>query len=175
MQKPAASPRRPRRRTSRPCSYYYDWVEGNLEATSPRRPTGKRRLPPCARHAAEARPERVRQILLPADVRKKALVIDMRGNGGGNVSPHAHREAAPRASSMINDLAQLQPATPTPAAMIYGPMVTPAQRVLGVGRRPVPVPLQDQHKLGKLIGKRSPGAASSASATHAAAGSTAAR
>ena len=32
------------------------------------------------------RPRRVRQAFLSAG-RKKALIIDMRGNGGGNVSP----------------------------------------------------------------------------------------
>src|SRR5262249_36243265 len=98
--------------------YYHDWVEGNLKRVS------------------EATGGKVGYIHVPdmlqtglnefaryyyPQVTKKALIIDVRGNGGGNVSPMLI-ERLRREIAMIS-ISRNNSARTDPAAMIYGPMV----------------------------------------------------
>jgi tricorn protease len=85
-------------------------------------------------------------------VRKKALIIDVRGNGGGNVSPMLI-ERLRREAAMITIARNSSPRT-DPAAMIYGPLVCLMNEFSASDGDLFPYRFR-QHHLGKLIGKRS--------------------
>ena len=85
-------------------------------------------------------------------VRKSALVIDMRGNGGGNVSPMLI-ERLRREIAMITISRNSSPRA-DPPAMLYGPMVCLLNEFSASDGDLFPFRFR-QHKLGKLIGKRS--------------------
>lgn len=85
-------------------------------------------------------------------VDKKALIIDMRGNGGGNVSPMLI-ERLRREIAMISLARGSQPTT-DPAAMIWGPKTCLINEFSASDGDIFPYRFR-QHKLGKLIGKRS--------------------
>ena len=86
-------------------------------------------------------------------LRKKALIIDVRGNGGGNVSPMLI-ERLRREIAMIDHRPQQRRRSTDPAAMIYGPMVCLMNEFSASDGDLFPYRFR-QHKLGKLIGKRS--------------------
>jgi tricorn protease len=83
---------------------------------------------------------------------KKAMIIDMRGNGGGNVSPMLI-ERLRREIAMI-DIARNSVPDTDPGAMIYGPKVCLLNEFSASDGDLFPYRFR-QHKLGKLIGKRS--------------------
>lgn len=83
---------------------------------------------------------------------KKALIIDMRGNGGGNVSPMLI-ERLRREIAMI-DIARNSVPDTDPGAMLYGPKVCLLNEFSASDGDLFPYRFR-QHKLGKLIGKRS--------------------
>jgi len=83
---------------------------------------------------------------------KKALIIDMRGNGGGNVSPMLI-ERLRREVAMIGIARGAQPHT-DPQAMIWGPMACLLNEFSASDGDIFPYRFR-QYKLGKLIGKRS--------------------
>lgn len=128
---------------------YRDWVEKNRkrvdEATG-----GKVAYIHVPDMMQEGLNEFVRQFYPQVD--KKALVIDMRGNGGGNVSPMLI-ERLRREVAMIGIARGGQPHT-DPQAMIWGPMTCLLNEFSASDGDIFPYRFR-QHKLGKLIGKRS--------------------
>lgn len=82
---------------------------------------------------------------------KKALIIDVRGNGGGNVSPMLI-ERLRRQIAMI-DIARNSVPDTDPEALIYGPKVCLLDEFSASDGDLFSYRFR-QHKLGKLIGKR---------------------
>ncbi len=83
---------------------------------------------------------------------KKALIIDVRGNGGGNVSPMLI-ERLRREIAMITIARNSIPRT-DPREMIWGPMTCLLNEFSASDGDLFPYRFRE-HKLGKLIGKRS--------------------
>jgi tricorn protease len=83
---------------------------------------------------------------------KKALIIDMRGNGGGNVSPQLI-ERLRREIAMIAIARNSIPQT-SPGGMLLGPMVCLLNEFSASDGDLFPYQFK-HYKLGKLIGKRS--------------------
>lgn len=129
--------------------YYHDWVEGNLE------------------HVRKATDGQVGYLHVPdmlqtglnqfaryyyPQLGKKALIIDMRGNGGGNVSPMLI-ERLRREIAMITIARNSIPFT-DPRGMVYGPKVCLMNEFSASDGDLFPFRFK-QHGIGKLIGKRS--------------------
>ncbi len=129
--------------------FYHDWVEGNLkkvtDATGGK--VGYLHVPDMLANGLN----QFARYFYP-QVRKKALIIDMRGNGGGNVSPMLI-ERLRREIAMITIARNSVPRT-DPAAMVHGPMVCLMNEFSASDGDLFPYRFR-QHKLGKLIGKRS--------------------
>jgi tricorn protease len=85
-------------------------------------------------------------------LRKKALIIDVRGNGGGNVSPQLI-ERLRREIAMVNVSRNAAP-QPNPGGLFQGPMVCLLNEFSASDGDLFPYRFQ-KYKLGKLIGKRS--------------------
>ncbi len=83
---------------------------------------------------------------------KEALIIDVRGNGGGNVSPQII-ERLRRELVMVN-IARNRTATANPSHMLLGPKVTLLNEYSASDGDIFPFRFRE-HGLGKLIGKRS--------------------
>jgi tricorn protease len=129
--------------------YYYDWVEANIQKVS------------------DATDGKVGYIHVPdmqvvgldefakhfyPQVRKKALIIDVRGNGGGNVSPMLIERLA-RQIDMILIARNSIPHT-SPPEMIWGPKVCLMNEFSASDGDLFPYRFR-AHQIGKLIGKRS--------------------
>ncbi len=129
--------------------YYHDWVEGNLakvaKATDGK--VGYLHVPDMQQKGLNE----FARYFYP-QVRKKALIIDVRGNGGGNVSPMLI-ERLRREIAMITIARNSLPRT-DPVAMIYGPMTCLLNEFSASDGDLFPYRFRE-HKLGKLIGKRS--------------------
>ncbi|MDZ7376302.1 MAG: PDZ domain-containing protein, partial [candidate division KSB1 bacterium] len=128
--------------------YYLNWVEDNI------------------RKVTEATDGKVGYIHIPdmgvtglnefvkyyyPQLEKKALIIDVRGNGGGNVSPMII-ERLRREAAMIT-IARNRIPTVDPAGMVWGPKVCLINEFSASDGDIFPYRFR-QHKLGKLIGKR---------------------
>ncbi len=129
--------------------YYHDWVEGNLEHVSKRTggQVGYLHVPDMLQTGLN----QFAKYFYP-QLRKKALIIDVRGNGGGNVSPMLI-ERLRREIDMITIARNTSP-RPDPAAMVYGPMVCLLNEFSASDGDLFPYRFK-HYKLGKLIGKRS--------------------
>ena len=116
--------------------YYYAWVQDNIEKVSKKTggKVGYLHIPDMGRPGLN---EFVKHYY--PQLRKKALIIDVRGNGGGNVSPMII-ERLRRELAMV-DIARNGVPQPNPSDMLIGPMVPPDERILRLRRRPLPVPL----------------------------------
>jgi tricorn protease len=129
--------------------YYYNWVQGNIkkvnDATDGK--VGYLHVPDMQVNGLN---EFVKHFY--PQVHKKALIIDMRGNGGGNVSPMLI-ERLRRQIDMIT-IARNSVPNADPAAMIYGPMACILNEFSASDGDLFPYRFR-QYKLGKLIGKRS--------------------
>lgn len=129
--------------------YYHDWVQKNLkkvtEETAGR--VGYIHVPDMQVSGLN---EFTRQFY--PQVRKKALIIDVRGNGGGNVSPMLI-ERLRREIAMITIARNSVPNT-DPSAMIWGPKVCLMNEFSASDGDLFPYRFR-MHKLGQLIGKRS--------------------
>ena len=129
--------------------YYYDWVQGNLEkvekATQGR--VGYIHVPDMQVNGLN---EFVRYYY--PQLRKEALIVDVRGNGGGNVSPMLI-ERLRREAAMIEIARNTAPSL-NPGGMIPGPKVCLMDEFSASDGDIFPYRFR-QYKLGKLIGKRS--------------------
>ncbi|HEY7427819.1 MAG TPA: PDZ domain-containing protein, partial [Gemmataceae bacterium] len=83
---------------------------------------------------------------------KKAMIIDMRGNGGGNVSPMLIERLRREIATV--DIARNSVPHTDPGEMVYGPKVCLLNEFSASDGDIFPYRFR-QHKLGKLIGKRS--------------------
>ncbi len=128
--------------------YYCEWVEDNI------------------RKVSEATGGKVGYIHIPdmgvaglnefvkyyyPQLQKKALIVDVRGNGGGNVSPMII-ERLRREAAMIS-IARNRIPTLDPISMVWGPKVCLINEFSASDGDIFPYRFR-QHKLGKLIGKR---------------------
>ena len=129
--------------------YYRDWVEKNRkrvdEATKGK--VGYIHVPDMMQVGLN---EFARQFY--PQLKKSALIIDMRGNGGGNVSPMLI-ERLRREIAMVG-IARGTPPSVDPRGMMHGPMVCLMNEFSASDGDLFPYRFR-QHKLGKLIGKRS--------------------
>jgi tricorn protease len=128
--------------------YYYDWVQTNIkkvtEATDGK--VGYIHIPDMGVGGLN---EFVKQFY--PQVKKKALIVDVRGNGGGFVSGMII-ERLRREIAMITIARNTVPST-EPDAMIYGPMVCLADEFSASDGDIFPYRFKQYH-LGKVIGKR---------------------
>src|SRR5438132_7264043 len=85
-------------------------------------------------------------------LRKKALIIDVRGNGGGNVSPMLI-ERLRRELAMVSVARNAAPTT-NPGGLFRGPLVCLLNEFSASDGDLFPYRFR-QHKLGQLVGKRS--------------------
>jgi tricorn protease len=129
--------------------YYYNWVQGNIkkvnDATEGK--VGYLHVPDMQANGLNE----FAKHFYP-QVHKKALIIDMRGNGGGNVSPMLI-ERLRRQIDMIT-IARNSVPNMHPAEMIYGPMACILNEFSASDGDLFPYRFR-HYKLGKLIGKRS--------------------
>lgn len=128
--------------------YYYNWVRENMKkvdkATNGK--VGYIHIPDMGVHGLN---EFVKQYY--PQVRKKALIVDDRGNGGGNVSPMII-ERLRREIAMIS-IARNSIPSPDPEAMIWGPKVCLIDEFSASDGDIFPYRFK-KYGLGKLIGKR---------------------
>lgn len=129
--------------------YYYNWVQDNIKKVSAATggKVGYLHVPDMLANGLN---EFVKHFY--PQLRKKALIIDMRGNGGGNVSPMLI-ERLRREIAMVTIARNTVPNT-DPDAMIYGPKVCLLNEFSASDGDLFPYRFK-QYKLGKLIGKRS--------------------
>jgi tricorn protease len=129
--------------------YYYNWVQRNIqkvdEATDGK--VGYLHVPDMQlaglnEFAKHFYPQ----------VRKKALIIDVRGNGGGNVSPQLIERL--RREIVMMKVARNTAQSPDPAATLNGPMVCLLNEFSASDGDLFPYRFKSL-KMGKLIGKRS--------------------
>ena len=129
--------------------YYYEWVQGNLEkvekATQGR--VGYIHIPDMQ---VDGLNEFVKYFY--PQFRKDALIVDVRGNGGGNVSPMVI-ERLRREAAMI-DIARNTAPSYDPGAIIPGPKVCLMDE-FSASDGDIFAYRFRYYKLGKLIGKRS--------------------
>ncbi len=129
--------------------YYYAWVQGNLEkvekATQGR--VGYIHLPDMG---AKGLNEFVKYFY--PQLRKQAVIVDVRGNGGGNVSPLVI-ERLRREAAMIAIARNTTPSF-NPEYLIAGPKVCLLDEFSASDGDIFPYRFR-HYKLGKLIGKRS--------------------
>lgn len=128
--------------------YYYEWVQGNIEKVE-KATNGQVGYI----HIPDMGPEGLNQFVkyFYPQIRKKALIIDDRGNGGGNVSPmiieRLRRELSMMASGRNTE------SNSKPNAMMAGPMVCLINRYSASDGDLFPYQFR-KHNLGPLIGTR---------------------
>ncbi|HPW18500.1 MAG TPA: PDZ domain-containing protein [Candidatus Aminicenantes bacterium] len=128
--------------------YYNDWVESNI-AKVDKASGGKVGYIHIPNMGVEGLNEFVKRFY--PQLRKKALIIDVRGNGGGNVSPMVIDRLV-REMVMV-EMARNQVAWPDPAAAFLGPKVCLCDEFSASDGDIFPYRFKTL-KLGKLIGKR---------------------
>jgi tricorn protease len=129
--------------------YYHDWVEGNTKKVSDA--TGGKVGYIHVPEMLSTGLDEFAKHFYP-QVRKKALILDVRGNGGGNVSPMLIERLA-RQIDMITIARNGIPQT-SPPAMIWGPKVCLMNEFSASDGDIFPYRFRAHH-LGQLIGKRS--------------------
>ncbi len=129
--------------------YYYNWVQANAkkvsDATAGR--VGYIHIPDMQANGLN---EFAKQFY--PQVTKKALIIDVRGNGGGNVSPMLIERL--RREAVMIGIARNGPPHNDPQAMVNGPMVCLMNEFSASDGDLFPYRFK-QYKIGPLIGKRS--------------------
>ena len=130
--------------------YYYTWVQNNIrkvdKATNGQ--VGYIHIPDMG---AEGLNEFVKYFY--PQLAKKALIIDDRGNGGGNVSPMII-ERLSRVIQRSNMARNVETQTHTPSKMMLGPKVLLINNYSASDGDLFPYGFKKQ-KIGKVIGKRS--------------------
>ncbi len=128
--------------------YYYNWVQGNIKKVSEATKDEVGYM-----HVPDMGPGGLNEFVkhFYPQLRKKALIIDVRGNGGGNVSPMLI-ERLRREQAMV-DMARNTRPVPDPFATFLGPMVCLIDEYSASDGDLFPYRFR-KHQLGKLIGKR---------------------
>lgn len=129
--------------------YYYAWVQGNIKKVSDAT-DGKvgylhvpdMQAPGLNEFAKHYYPQ----------LKKQALIVDVRGNGGGNVSPQII-ERLRREPAMVGIARNTEPNV-DPGGTFVGPMVCMLNEFSASDGDIFPYRFR-QHKLGQLVGKRS--------------------
>ena len=129
--------------------YYDNWVQGNIDYVS-KQTGGKVGYLHIPDMGPEGLNEFVRRFYPQLD--KEALIVDVRGNGGGNVSPMII-ERLQRELVMINVRRNGTP-TPNPRDMLLGPKITLMNEYSASDGDIFPYRFKTLG-LGKLVGKRS--------------------
>lgn len=128
--------------------YYYDWVERNMKKVE-QATNGKVAYIHVPDMGTRGLNEFVKHFY--PQLRKKALIIDVRGNGGGNVSPLLI-ERLRREIAMVS-IARNNVPTPEPSAMLWGPKVCLIDE-FSASDGDIFAYRFRKYNLGKLIGKR---------------------
>jgi len=128
--------------------HYIDWVEGNI-AKVDKATGGKVGYIHIPNMGAEGLNEFVKHFY--PQLRKKALIVDVRGNGGGNVSPMIIDRLV-REMVMVG-MARNSAASPNPGAAFLGPKVCLCDEFSASDGDIFPYRFKTL-KLGKVIGKR---------------------
>jgi tricorn protease len=128
---------------------YYTWVHENIEKVN-KATKGKVGYIHVPDMGVRGLNEFVK--LFYPQLRKKALIIDVRGNGGGNVSPMLI-ERLRREIAMI-DMSRNTVPGPDPGQMLLGPKVCLLDEFSASDGDLFPYRFK-KYKMGKLIGKRS--------------------
>lgn len=128
--------------------YYYNWVKKNTEYVA-KATGGKVAYIHVPDMGVTGLNEFVKHFYPQTD--KKALIIDVRGNGGGNVSPMLVERLARQAVMM--DIARGSVPRPDPEALILGPKVCLINEFSASDGDIFPYRFK-RMQLGKLIGKR---------------------
>lgn len=129
--------------------YYHAWVQNNIRKVE--QATGGK----CGYiHVPDMGPAGLVEFVkhFGPQLRKKALIIDVRGNGGGNVSPMLIERL--RREMMMVSIARNGPARPEPADLHAGPKVCLLNEFSASDGDLFPWRFR-QMKLGPLVGKRS--------------------
>lgn len=129
--------------------YYFNWVRENIEKVE--KATGGK---VGYLHIPDMGPNGLNEFVkhFYPQMRKKALIIDVRGNGGGNVSPMLI-ERLRREIAMV-DMSRNTTARPDPGDIHLGPMVCLVNEFSASDGDLFPYRFK-HYNLGKLIGKRS--------------------
>lgn len=128
--------------------YYYNWVQKNIERVD-KATNGKVGYIHIPDMGVRGLNEFVKHFY--PQLRKKALIIDVRGNGGGNVSPMIIERLA-REVAMV-DIARGSIPQPDPSALLMGPKVCLIDEFSASDGDIFPYRFR-KYGLGKLIGKR---------------------
>ncbi len=128
--------------------YYFEWVQRNIDTVN-KATDGKVGY----LHVPDMSPEGLNEFVkyFYPQIRKKALIVDVRGNGGGNVSPMLIERL--RRQAVMIDVARGGAPHPDPDAMIWGPMVCLCDEYSASDGDLFSYRFK-QSKLGKLVGKR---------------------
>jgi len=128
--------------------YYYQWVQGNIDKVT--QATGGK---VGYLHVPDMGPTGLNEFVkhFYPQIRKKALIIDVRGNGGGNVSPMLIERL--RREIVMVDFARNAAPAPDPEEMLYGPMVCLADEFSASDGDLFTYRFK-HYKLGKVVGKR---------------------
>jgi tricorn protease len=128
--------------------YYYEWVQGNIDKVNEASDGQIGYI-----HIPDMGPEGLNEFVkyFYPQMRKKALIIDDRGNGGGNVSPMII-ERLRRELSMMS-MGRNTIGNPKPGAMMLGPMVCLINSYSASDGDLFPYQFR-KHDLGPLIGTR---------------------
>ncbi|MGQ9617894.1 MAG: S41 family peptidase [Candidatus Aminicenantia bacterium] len=128
--------------------YYYNWVQNNIEKVE-KATNGKVGYIHIPDMGVRGLNEFVKHFY--PQLRKKALIIDVRGNGGGNVSPMIIERLA-REVAMV-DISRGSVPQPDPSAVLMGPKVCLINEFSASDGDIFPYRFR-KYNLGKLIGKR---------------------
>jgi len=128
--------------------YYYSWVESNTEKVD-KATAGKVGYI----HVPDMGPRGLNEFVkhFYPQLRKKALIIDVRGNGGGSVSPMLIERL--RREIVMVEISRDTIPRPEPEAMLLGPKVCLIDEFSASDGDIFPYRFKT-YKLGKLIGKR---------------------
>lgn len=128
--------------------YYYDWVESNLKKVSEATKGEVGYL-----HVPDMGPAGLNEFVkhFYPQLRKQALIVDIRGNGGGNVSPMLIDRL--RREAVMIGIARNSIPTPDPNEALLGPVICLMDEFSASDGDLFPYRFK-MHRLGKLIGKR---------------------